>query len=435
LIYCLLVFGKTQSDAAYAAIKLSFQTERLLKERIEQQQLTDQARAEAERALKQAEIANQGKTTFLAAAGHDLRQPMHALVQYVGHLKRRNRDESLNDTITRIGKSLEAMQDLMDTILEMSKLMMGAVRPNVTKFRVSSVLDRLDVQLRPLAEDKGLTFNIIENDSIVETDEILLERILRNLTLNAIRYTVEGTVTVRCGRRRGHLSVQIWDTGVGIQKDQIGKIFEEFYQISNKARDSRKGLGLGLSLARQLSDLLGHRLRVKSSIGKGSVFLIEVPMAAALDPVQPIIQSAVLPDYVRGACVVLIDDNEASLDATSATLREFGCKVVSARSGLEALSRLEGQETMPQMIISDYRLEDGETGIDAIKMVVDNQRAVFGDEFTIQAVVMSGDTAPGELIRVQEAGYPMLHKPVKVEILYRTINEKLRQLARESIEA
>ena len=429
LAFVILSAARTQEDAVLDAIDARFEQEALLRELIQHQAQIEAARHDAEQAREQAEIADRGKTTFLAAAGHDLRQPMHALVQYWGHLKRKNRAPDLDETISRIGKSIDAMQDLLDSILEVSKLLMGAVHPNISRFPVARVLDRMDVQLRPLAEDKGLRLEILDCDLIAATDEILLERILRNLTLNAIRYTKTGRVLVRCKKVGAFLSLQVWDSGIGIPRAERRRIFEEFYQVGNEGRDRRKGLGLGLWLVRQQCELLDLPLRLTSVVGKGSVFSIGIPIAKGRAVTMPPTPEGTPSDFCEGAFVVVIDDDEESLQATCTSLRSFGCRVVEAASGMNAIERLQNQEFVPQLVVSDYRLADGETAIEAIAMLQENLRALSGDDFEIAALVLSGDTAPAELLRVQDAGYVMLHKPLGVDQLYEAVNRKLEQIA------
>jgi len=433
LAFVILSAARTQERAVLTAIRSGFEKEALVQKLMQHQAQTEMAREEAERARERAEIADRGKTTFLAAAGHDLRQPMHALVQYYGHLKRKNRDAALDETISRVGKSIDAMQDLLDSVLEVSKLLMGAVRPRISSFPITQVLDRMDVQLRPIAEDKGLRLDIADCDVRIATDEILLERIVRNLTINAIRYTRSGRVIVRCKRSERCLWLTVGDSGIGIPAAEQSRIFEEFYQVGNEGRDRRKGLGLGLWLVRQQCELLGLPLRLKSRVGTGSVFSIRIPLASEADPPCPGRQETPDLDFVRGAFVVVIDDQEESLQATCLSLRSFGCRVLEAASGLSALERLQNQEFMPQLIVSDYRLGDGETAIEVIAMLRENLRALFGDGFDIAALVLSGDTAPAQLLRVQEAGFVMLHKPLSVEKLYDAVNAELEQLSRSEV--
>lgn len=428
LCFVIIAAARTQENAVTQSIRFRFQTEALLRERIEQQKVTDAARAEAEQARMKAELADQGKTTFLAAASHDLRQPMHALVQYYAVLHEGNKDPELTDTVTRMGRALDAMQELLDSILEVSKLMMGSVKPHETTFPMQTIFERLDAQLRPLAVAKGLTLTVEHCRARVTTDMVLLERILRNIMLNAIRYTERGGIRTQCRTCKSHLRVQVWDTGIGIPRNEQEKIFEAFYQVANEARDRRKGLGLGLNLVKQLAELLGQRITVRSVQGKGSVFSVEIPLTRDLgsDPVET--EGVAKADFVNGAFVVLIDDDDLSLEATAATVARFGCRVLTASSGIDAIAKLQNQEFMPQLIISDYRLGAGETGIDAVEMVTQNQRALFGEEFALPALLVTGDTAPAELTAVTNAGLQMLHKPVKPRELYLAMNEKLEQL-------
>jgi two-component system, sensor histidine kinase len=413
-----IIFARHQEDALRKQVIFGLESESL--------------RADAENERARADSASRAKTAFLAAASHDLRQPMHALVQYCAYLKRENRDMRLDETIRRIDWSLNAMQDLLDSILDLSKIMIGGVQPVVTTFRAGSLLERLDAQLRPMATSKGLHFVIGKGDAFIRSDEVLLERVLRNLTLNAIRYTETGRVLVRCRLHEGSVDLQVWDTGIGIPRDELSKIYDPFYQVGNEARDRRKGLGVGLAIVRQLCEILGHDIRVRSVVGKGTVFAVRVPLSTEFVSETAANRGADTNerDYVRGAFVILIDDDKMSREASEHTLREFGCRVMCASSGVDAVAKLQNQEFPPNIIIADYRME-GENGLEAIKMVTENLNALFGDPFFIPALVVSGDTSPEELSRVTESGYPMLHKPVAVEAMRCAMNRLLERKARE----
>jgi CheY-like chemotaxis protein/anti-sigma regulatory factor (Ser/Thr protein kinase) len=265
------------------------------------------------------------------------------------------------------------------------------------------------------------------------SDDVLLERILRNLILNAIRYTNHGHVTLRSRQRGDMLQIQVRDTGIGIPRNDLRRIFDAFYQVDNRARDRRKGLGLGLAIVRQLCDLLGHRIKVKTKVGRGTVFLLSVPLCtdSTLMALQRPSRDRLGRDYVRGAFVILIDDDALSREASEHTLKAFGCRVITASSGVEAIEKLQHQEFAPQLIVADYRLE-AETGIEAIRSVTENLQVLFGETFSIPAVVVSGDTAPDELRQVNEHGYPMLHKPVATEDLWGALNRLLERKAQET---
>ena len=424
-----VLLSGSRTEAARLALRLGAENERLLAESMRQQAIAEAARHDAEQAREKAEQADRGKTTFLAAAGHDLRQPLHALVQYHGHLQRSNHDPALADTVGRIGKSLDAMHDLLDAMLEVSKLLTGTVQPRIRTFRLDTVLDRLDAQLRPLAETKALSFELQSAALTLKSDDILLERILRNLTLNAVRYTTSGRVGVRAYRHRNHCRVLVWDTGIGIARSEQLRIFEEFYQVANEARDARKGLGLGLAIVRQLCDLLQIQIRLRSALQRGSVFAIDLPLAPASESPEQKPTTYREQDFTGGAFIVLVDDNPDSLESTAQTLRSFGAHVIAASSSLDAIDRLQAQEFAPQLIVSDYRLV-GETGLDVIRVLSDNQKALFGDDFEIAALLVTGDTAPAELQKAQDAGVLMLHKPLSFDRLYQGVNGSLAALAR-----
>lgn len=423
-----ILLSSSDTEAARLALRFGDENERLLAESVSEQALAEAARHESERARQEAELADRGKTAFLAAAGHDLRQPLHALVQYHGHLQRNNHDAGLNDTVVRIGKSLDAMHDLLDAMLEVSKLMTGTIRPQIRPFRLDPVLGRLEAQLHPLAQAKGLHLSWRSEPSVLKSDDILLERILRNLALNAIRYTETGRIGIRVRRHRGQCRILVWDTGIGIAKAEHSRIFDEFYQVGNEARDARKGLGLGLAIVRQLSGLLQIRIRLRSLPQRGSVFALELPLAKEEELPEQTINPEAESDFTRGACIVLVDDNAESLEATAQTLRSFGARVLAASSSLDALGRLQSQEFAPQLLVSDYRLV-GETGLDVIRVLSENQKALYGDDFEIATLLITGDTAPAELQKAQRAGILMLHKPLSAERLYQGVNERLAALA------
>jgi signal transduction histidine kinase/CheY-like chemotaxis protein len=416
---CILLATRIQEGAVRRAIEVGLEKEALLQE--------------ADAARRLAEGADRAKTAFLAAASHDMRQPLHALNQYVHHLQRQTADPSLLSTIGKIQRSMGAMEDLLNAALDFSKFALGTVKPNIGTVSLQELFSRLEVQLKPLALDKGLQLLFRAGGVSVATDEILLERILQNLLVNAIRYTQTGGVFVRARQRGKYVAVQVFDTGCGIAKDQKKRIFEEYYQIDNEARDRRKGLGLGLAIVRQIAILLESEVRVTSVLGKGSVFTVVLPLATSVErKTLPHHDPREGPDFVRGAFVVVIDDDPQALDAMATTLNDFGCRVVTASSGMDAMNQLESIEFVPQCVVSDYRLEHGETGVCAIQMLQDHQRAVLGSDFELRGIVISGETAPAELEKVAKAGFTMLHKPVDVRRIYSTLNDELGRLAERS---
>jgi signal transduction histidine kinase/CheY-like chemotaxis protein len=416
---CILLATRIQEGAVRRAIEVGFEKEALLQE--------------AEAARHVAEQANRAKTAFLAAASHDMRQPLHALHQYVHHLQRQTADATLLTTIEKIQRSMGAMEDLLNAALDFSKFALGTVKPNVGTVSLRELFSRLEVQLKPLALDKGLVLMFRPTGVSVASDEILLERILQNLLVNAIRYTQTGGVCVRARQRGSSVALQVFDTGCGIAKDKKKRIFEEYYQIDNEGRDRRRGLGLGLAIVRQIAILLESEVRVTSVVGKGSVFTVVLPRATGVErDVLPHRDTEEGPDFVRGAFVVVIDDDPQALDAMATTLKDFGCRVIAATSGTDAMHQLQRAEFVPQFVVSDYRLEHGETGLRAIQMLQDHHRSVLGAEFELRGILISGDTAPVELEKVAKAGFTMLHKPVDVRRIYGTLNDELARLAERS---
>jgi PAS domain S-box-containing protein len=375
-------------------------------------------RAEAEEAtrdaLAQAEAASSSKSRFLAAASHDLRQPMQALNIYVGLLARQTRDDrKAADLVFRLDQSVNALGDLLDSLLDISKLDAGIITPKVAPFALKSVLERMEAEMRPTLEAKGLRFTVMPSHLMAVSDETLVERILRNLLTNAGRYTEKGGVVLGCRPRGQRVVLQVWDTGIGIPDDRRDLVFEEFYQVGNQARDRKQGLGLGLAIVRRLSLLLDHPVRVRSQVGKGTLFEVSLPRATEeeVERVNPAWTAMGLAPIKQGTTAVLIDDDTAVLDSLALLLEDWGFDVVAAQDILEAFEVLREFPDIPGVIIADYRLKGGATGVAAVKSL----RQAFG--LPIPGVIVTGDTSPERLREVTESGFKMLHKPVRIHEL------------------
>ena len=428
----LVLFARKQEAAIASAIELSLVNEELLGLRTEQERAARVAQADAEQARAQAEQAHRAKTAFIAAVGHDLRQPLHALVQYVGHLQRCLTQPHEQRTLAKIEDSVVAMEHLLNAVLDFSKISLGTIKPRLESVDLAQVLTSVDLQLRPLAQSKGLTLALQMRSAplIVRSDAVLLERIVRNIAHNALRYTDRGAVQIRALQRGDLVRVLVGDSGIGLAQADKQRIFEEHYQIGDHTRDHSKGLGLGLAIVRELAELLGIRVRLKTQLGRGSTFALELRRADPPQLVAESVESAPATDHVRGALVVLIDDDAMARDGVATTLRDFGCRVIAAASGLQALRALTEAEFMPQVIVADLHLADGESGLQAIAALVAQHRALCGPGFDLPALVISGDTSAHELKRVAEAGFPLLYKPVGVKPLHRALNAALERLAR-----
>jgi signal transduction histidine kinase/CheY-like chemotaxis protein len=366
----------------------------------------------AEALRRQKEIAEQAslaKSTFLAAASHDLRQPVHALGLFVGALRIVSMDDEGRRLVKQIETSLAAMDGLFSALLDISRLDAGVVEVHRRPFALDPLLTRICSDSRLEAEAKRISLVYKRCSLAVETDPVLLERIVRNLVSNAVRYTDCGRIVVGCRRSRSHVSIQVWDTGRGIPREQHERIFQEYYQIGNPERDRAKGLGLGLAIVRRLTALLHCPLTLRSAPGKGSCFAIALPIAerGAADPADCDLSGAL------AACLVLVVDDEIAIrDAMASLLGGWGHQVVTAGSGDDALRCMADLPRKPDIIISDLRLREDETGIEVIERI----RAEYND--TIPALLITGDTAPERLAEAQKSGLLLLHKPVS--------NSKLR---------
>jgi signal transduction histidine kinase len=360
-----------------------------------------------DRARAVAEAANRAKSQFLAAASHDLRQPMHALGLFAATLSEKVRDPAVRAIVDNISMSVEALEALFNELLDISKLDAGVIQPSRVSFPVAPLFDRLRIEYGPAARESGLRLTLMPSTAWVYSDPVLLERMLRNLISNAIRYTAEGGVVVACRPRGDHYSLEVWDSGIGIAADKRDNIFEEFYQVGNPERDRRKGLGLGLAIVRRIEQLLGYEMQLSSRVGHGSVFRFNVLRGSAAAParenVAPIDASA---RGLRDKCVVVVDDELSVREGMQALLSGWGCDVVTADSLADALQRIGEHARRPDAILADYRLREGATGIDAIKAL----HLEFGRD--IPALLITGDIAAENLREASERGYAQLHKPV-----------------------
>jgi signal transduction histidine kinase/CheY-like chemotaxis protein len=370
---------------------------------------------------RQLELANTYKSRFLAAASHDLRQPLHALNLFVAQLPAAVDPTERNRLVAQIDAAVSAMNELFDALLDMSKLDAGVLKPNVSEFSVEHLLRRMEMTFAEAAREKGLRFTVVSSGAWVRSDLILLERILLNLISNAVRYTSRGGVVIGCRRRGERLRIDVWDSGSGIPDNQKQNIFGEFYRLAADEPDHRGGLGLGLSIVDRLGRLLDHPVELASAPGKGSRFSVLVPLTASGGiseeaPTAP----PMMTDPASGKLIVVIDDDALVLDGMRGILRSWGCSVVTAISDTAALEQLKQLDRYPDLIISDYRLGDGKNGIEAIECL----RRALG--IPVPAFLISGDTAPERLRDATASNYRLLHKPVAPMTLRAMVNRLLK---------
>ncbi len=374
------------------------------------------------RAKDEAERANLSKSKFLAAASHDLRQPVQALFFFTAALSRRLPGGESSMILTDLERSLDAINLLLDGLLDISKLDAGVIQPQFQAVAVQDLLERLSAEYGPQAQAQGLGFTVVPSTGLVQTDPALLARVLQNLVSNALRYTREGRVLVGCRVRDSHLSVQVWDTGVGIPAERIDEIFHEFTQVGNPERDRAQGLGLGLAIVDRIVKLLGHRVSVRSVPGRGSVFQVEMPLIG-----RRFWQSAPpgpQPESRRDqGLVVLIDDEALVLRGLQLVLEEWGFEVLTAGSQVEAERSLRQMGRAPVAIVADYRLRDEHTGREAIDAI----RTLFAKP--IPSIIITGDTGPERLREAEASGYRILHKPVTPVLLHQALEQAITRAA------
>ena len=352
------------------------------------------------------------KSRFLAAASHDLRQPIHALGLFVGALRAIALPPEGLRLVEQIDASTAAMDGLFSSLLDISRLDAGVVEVRRQSFAIQPLVDRICRDYNEEARGKSISLTTSKCSAIVRTDPVLMERILRNLVANAVRYTERGGVLVGSRRRGNTIRVEVWDTGPGIPYAQQEKVFQEYFQLGNHERDRAKGLGLGLAIVRRLTSLLDSELTLRSRSGRGSCFSAAMPLASDAPRDDEATTKRFTGALTTLGLVLVIDDEAAIRDGMATLLTSWGHGVVAAGSGDEMLAELAQCPVRPDLIICDYRLRGGENGIE----VIERLRSEYNE--TIPAMLITGDTAKDRLAEAQASSLPLLHKPVS--------NSKLR---------
>lgn len=374
-----------------------------------------ESRREIELALKQAkqqaELANQSKTRFLAAASHDLRQPLNSALLFLESMNEHAMAAGDRDLVRRSRVALAALNNLLGTLLDVARLDSGDIEPNVVDFPVSALLERLGPEFQAVARAAGIELTCRLSDTWVRTDAHLLETVLRNLISNAIRYTPRGRVLIGCRRRAQGLMICVYDTGVGIESAHLDAIFDAYYQVPSAARRNNAGIGLGLSIVSRISSLLSLQRVVRSRPGRGSLFAVTVPYGSADREITPAWQptgAIGLSRRSRPRLVVVIDDNTDALVGMSALLQKWGCRTVSAAAATDAVVQLIAADTVPDLIVSDYHLAGGIKGDEAIAEI---QREL---DRHAPAAIMTSDPDPALRKRLLARGFTVLDKPLNL---------------------
>ena len=389
----LIMVGRNQNQSAYEAIRLRFENLDLVEQLREQKDV--------------AEEANLAKSKFLAAASHDLRQPLHAMALFADALEGRLQYPDDRLVLARLQGSLAAMRKMFNALLDISRLDAGIVEPRIKDIRLVQLLERLHVDYTQQAQEKDLEWRCPPTEMVVRTDPVLLDTLLRNLIGNAIRYTPHGYIAIACREVDGWARIEVEDSGIGIPPDKHAEIFHEYHQLNNPERDGANGLGLGLAIVERLARLLHHRIELRSVPGKGSCFTVILPLGLASAVSAEEFGAESEPDAdLAGMVVLVIDDQAAVLEGMKALLGRWGCETILADSEEAAVVATAQAQRLPELIIADYRLRADRTGSQAI----DRVRREFGE--SIPALIITGDTGPERLREAQASGHMLMHKPV-----------------------
>ncbi|MFK0270749.1 PAS domain-containing hybrid sensor histidine kinase/response regulator [Pseudomonas asiatica] len=373
-----------------------------------QQQIAE--RKQIARALRDArdaaETANRSKDKYLAAASHDLLQPLNAARLLISTLRERPLPEAEKVLVERTHQALEGAEDLLTDLLDISRLDQAAVKPDVALYRLDELFGPLVSEFRTVADAAGLKLRARIGDYAISTDLRLMTRILRNFLSNACRYTDEGRILLGARRRGDHLRLEVWDTGRGIAADRLQAIFLEFNQLDVGRAADRKGVGLGLAIVERIAKILGYRIEVRSWPGRGSMFSIDVPIGEAMP--LPIHQAAPQPgagNPLPGRRLLVLDNEVSILESMGALLGQWGCEVVTATDQAGALLALQGRA--PELILADFHLDHGVVGCEVVRHL----REHFG--VAIPAVIITADRSDQCRRSLNKLGAPLLNKPVK----------------------
>lgn len=418
LFFLTVLMARTYGNALGQAISLKRRTEDLAARLRHEMALADEARRAADEARRVAEAANRAKTQFFAAASHDLRQPLHAMGLFAEALRQRIRDPEVASLVNSINESVDALEGLFGELLDITRIDTGGVDVRPEPVRLKELFGRLRLHFEPAAFEKGLLLTFRGEQHVALADPVLLERVLRNLVSNAIRYTDDGGVLVSARLRqdggRPRLLLQVWDSGIGISEASLPRIFDEFFQVQGGRplqAHQRKGLGLGLAIVKRLAALMESPISVRSRVGRGTVFSLEVPLGRAPRSADagggPVAKSA-LGLTLEGRHAVVVEDEQAVREGLVVLLQAWGAAVTDFDT-IEALEHWLAAEPgpAPDLLLVDYRLPQGRTGLDALAAL----RARWPQQ-QLPAIVITGSSLGGHEAEAEHHDFHLLVKPV-----------------------
>jgi signal transduction histidine kinase/CheY-like chemotaxis protein len=386
-----------------------------------------QATAELASKNRQLEVASQAKTRLLAAASHDLRQPLHALTLFSDGLANGETDPSRLQRIGHIRECVDSLDRLFSELLNLSQLDAGVLQPQWADFALDDLFEEISRNFRPVAEQQNLRLVARKTDFWVRCDYVMLSRILNNLVSNSLRHTVEGGVLIGARRRGKAIRIDVWDTGVGIADHHQPRVFEEFYQVEPQGRQGRnaRGMGLGLATVQRLASLLNTRVELSSELNKGTCVRV---LVRAAEPAFPLATPATAPAEageeasLNGIRVLVIDDERSILEGLQVVLSNWGAEVLAAQTRAEALALADTWERPPDVVVSDLLLQGGDNGLDVLAALERHPRGI--DAATARLLV-TGETKPDRLREVASAGVTVLYKPVSPKVLRQAICAQL----------
>ncbi|MEP7302790.1 MAG: ATP-binding protein [Caldimonas sp.] len=403
----IVVLGRNYRESFDSVIALKLRTEALAEQLRAEKAVADAARHDAE-------VANRAKTQFFTAASHDLRQPLHAMGLFAEALRQRTHEPEVAQLVNSINESVDALEGLFSELLDITRIDTGGVDVNPESFAIADIFRKLRLNFEPVAFEKGLALRFRGGQHVALADPLLVERVLRNLLSNAIRYTSDGSVLVSARRRGERVRLQVWDTGPGIREEERVRIFEEFYQVPGTPTaalgEQKKGLGLGLAIVKRLAGLMAAPLALRSETGRGSVFTIELPVGKAPKAgVRASPGKVPLGMTLDGRLIIIVEDEPAVREGLEVLLCGWGATLASFESVAATRAWAEASDpaaVRPALVIVDYRLEPGETGVAAITAV----RRRFGDR--LPAIVVTGSSMTGHEKEALEHDFHVLIKPV-----------------------
>jgi signal transduction histidine kinase/CheY-like chemotaxis protein len=387
----LLIFGKSINKTLLESLRLRNENRQLLQETLEQK--------------RQAEQANVAKSRFLAAASHDLRQPIYTLSLLNGVLEANVRDAKSAQVITQIGNTIETLRQLLDALLDISKLDAGVIEVNRKNINLDRLFQCLAGEFEPQADTKALRITWLVDNCAVYSDEILLQQVLRNLVANAIRYTNAGDIEITAKKSANRVRIQVADSGIGIPPSQQDAIFLEFYQVDNPQRDRRQGLGLGLAIVARVLKLLQSEIHLHSEPGKGSRFYFDLA-PGKLSNKNTETNRGVISKQILNATVAIIEDDIEVAQALQLLLQNWGCNTLVSADGDGILDKIKNEDATPDIIISDLQLANGQNGLD----VIERTRQFTGNN--TPALIVTGNSDRKAVEQAKQRNITVLQKPV-----------------------